>query len=90
MVALSSDAVFAAIKEKVAADPAKAKSVNGVFLYKITKDGKIAKEWSKLKGKFDQRVKVQRLRELFIMQSVRCVNRQRRKANEKHKRRLKN
>jgi hypothetical protein len=49
MVALNSDAVFAAIKEKVAADPAKAKSVNGVFLYKITKDGKVAKEWSKLK-----------------------------------------
>lgn len=47
MVALNSDAVFAAIKEKVAADPAKAKSVNGVFVYKITKDGKVAKEWSK-------------------------------------------
>lgn len=47
MATLNSDAVFAAIKEKVNADPAKAKSVNGVFLYKITKDGKIAKEWSK-------------------------------------------
>ena len=89
MVALSSDAIFAAIKEKVAADPAKAKSVNGVFLYKITKDGKVAKEWSKLKGKFDQRVKVQRLRELFIMQSVRCVNRGE-KQTKKYKRRLKN
>lgn len=48
MVQLNSDAIFAAIKEKVAADPAKAKSVNGVFLYKITKDGKVVKEWSKL------------------------------------------
>lgn len=47
MAVLNSDAVFAAIKEKVAADPSKAKSVNGVFLYKITKDGKVAKEWSK-------------------------------------------
>jgi hypothetical protein len=48
MVALNSDAVFEAIKQKVTDDPAKAKSVNGVFLYKITKDGKVAKEWSKL------------------------------------------
>jgi hypothetical protein len=47
-MALQSDAVFTAIKERVNADPAKAKSVNGVFLYKITKDGKVAKEWSKL------------------------------------------
>lgn len=46
---LNSDAIFAAIQDKVKADPAKAKSVNGVFVYKITKDGKIAKEWSKLK-----------------------------------------
>lgn len=48
-MALQSDAVFEAIKERVNADKAKAKSVNGVFLYKITKDGKVAKEWSKLK-----------------------------------------
>lgn len=47
MASLNSDAVFTAIKERVAADPAKAKSVNGVFHYKITKDGKVAKEWSK-------------------------------------------
>lgn len=47
MAQLNSDAIFTAIKEKVAADPAKAKSVNAVFLYKITKDGKVAKEWSK-------------------------------------------
>lgn len=47
-MALQSDAVFEAIKERVNADKAKAKTVNGVFLYKITKDGKIVKEWSKL------------------------------------------
>lgn len=47
MVSLNSDAIFAAIQEKVKAEPAKAKAVNGVFLYKITKDGKVAKEWSK-------------------------------------------
>lgn len=46
-MALQSDAVFEAIKERVNADKAKAKAVNGVFLYKITKDGKVAKEWSK-------------------------------------------
>lgn len=46
-MALQSDAVFEAIKERVSADKAKAKTVNGVFLYKITKDGKVAKEWSK-------------------------------------------
>lgn len=48
MTSLNSDAIFAAIKEKVDADPAKAKSVNGVFLYKITRDGKVVKEWSEL------------------------------------------
>lgn len=46
-MALESDAVFQAIKERVNEDKAKAKAVNGVFLYKITKDGKVAKEWSK-------------------------------------------
>lgn len=48
MSSLNSDAIFAAIQERVKADPAKAKSVNGVFVYKITKDGKVAKEWSEL------------------------------------------
>ena len=43
---LQSDAIFTAIKERVAADPAKAKSVNGVFAYKITKDGAVKKEWT--------------------------------------------
>lgn len=44
---LSSDAVFQKISDGIKANEAKAKSVNGVFLYKITKDGKVAKEWSK-------------------------------------------
>ena len=51
MAELQTDAIFQAIKDRVAADPAKAKSVNGVFLYKITKDGKVAKEWSKYSAK---------------------------------------
>ena len=44
---LQSDAIFGAIRDRVAADPAKAKTVNGVFAYKITKDGAVKKEWSK-------------------------------------------
>lgn len=60
MAALNSDAIFTAIADRVKADPAKAKSVNAVFLYKITKDGKVVKEWSKFicRKWFD---KVQRL-----------------------------
>lgn len=46
-VALQSDAIFERIAERVAADPAKAKAVNGVFLYKITVDGKVVNHWSK-------------------------------------------
>ncbi|CAO1409010.1 unnamed protein product [Diamesa hyperborea] len=46
MPSMNSDAVFAAIKDRVAADPAKAKAINAVFLYKITKDGSVAKEWT--------------------------------------------
>lgn len=46
MPSMNSDAVFAAIKDRVSADPAKAKAINAVFLYKITKDGSVAKEWS--------------------------------------------
>jgi len=45
--ALKSDAVFEFIIDQVKADPNKAKSVGGVFLYKITKDGKEVKQWSK-------------------------------------------
>jgi len=43
---LQSDAIFEFIIEQVKADPNKAKSVGGVFLYKITKDGKVVKEWT--------------------------------------------
>lgn len=45
--ALKSDAIFEFISDQVKADPKKAKSVGGLFLYKITKDGKEAKQWSK-------------------------------------------
>jgi 3-hydroxyacyl-CoA dehydrogenase/3a,7a,12a-trihydroxy-5b-cholest-24-enoyl-CoA hydratase len=45
---LQSDAIFAAIKDRVAAEPEKAKSINGVFLYKITEGGSVKKQWSKL------------------------------------------
>lgn len=45
-MSLDSDAVFGRIKDRVAEEPAKAKAVNAVFVYKITKDGKVAKEWS--------------------------------------------
>lgn len=44
---LESDAIFEYIIDQVKAQPAKAKSINGIFLYKITVDGKPAKEWSK-------------------------------------------
>lgn len=44
---LKSDAIFEFIIDQVKADPSKAKSIGGVFLYKITKDGKEAKQWSK-------------------------------------------
>lgn len=47
---LQSDAVFGAIKDRVDGEPAKAKSVNGVFVYKITENGKVVKEWSKYFG----------------------------------------
>lgn len=43
---LKSDAVFEFIIEQVKNDPGKAKSVGGVFHYKITKDGKEVKQWS--------------------------------------------
>uniref|UniRef100_A0A7G3AMN8 Peroxisomal multifunctional enzyme type 2 n=2 Tax=Lutzomyia longipalpis TaxID=7200 RepID=A0A7G3AMN8_LUTLO len=43
---LQSDAIFGAIKDRVDGEPAKAKSVNGVFSYKITENGKVVKEWT--------------------------------------------
>lgn len=48
-MSLQSDAVFQKIIDGLKDNEAKAKAVNGVFLYKITKGGKVAKEWSKLK-----------------------------------------
>lgn len=44
---LKSDAIFETIAEKVEAEPAKAKAINAIFLYNITKDGKQIKQWSK-------------------------------------------
>ena len=49
---LQSDAVFATIKDRIDADPAKAKSINAVFAYKITKNGEVAKTWSKFSIKY--------------------------------------
>ncbi|XP_050514402.1 peroxisomal multifunctional enzyme type 2 isoform X1 [Diabrotica virgifera virgifera] len=43
---LKSDAIFEFIIDQVKADPSKAKSVGGVFLYNITKDGKQVKQWT--------------------------------------------
>lgn len=43
---LQSDAIFEFIIDQVKADPGKAKTVGGVFLYNITKDGKQVKQWS--------------------------------------------
>ncbi|XP_055841200.1 peroxisomal multifunctional enzyme type 2 [Episyrphus balteatus] len=45
-MALSSDAVFQKIIDGVKDNEAKAKSVNAVFQFKITKDGKVSKEWT--------------------------------------------
>lgn len=44
---LKSDIIFKTISERINENIEKAKSVNGVFLYNITKDGQIAKKWSK-------------------------------------------
>lgn len=44
---LNSDGIFQNIKDRVKEDPAKAKSVNAVFLFKITSNGSVAKEWSR-------------------------------------------
>uniref|UniRef100_V5GL08 Peroxisomal multifunctional enzyme type 2 n=1 Tax=Anoplophora glabripennis TaxID=217634 RepID=V5GL08_ANOGL len=43
---LKSDAIFEFIIDQVKADPNKAKSVGGLFLYNITKDKKQAKQWT--------------------------------------------
>nr|CAI5840992.1 unnamed protein product [Callosobruchus analis] len=43
---LRSDAIFEFIIDEVKKNPQKAKSIGGVFLYKITKDKKEAKQWT--------------------------------------------
>jgi len=45
-VKLNSDAIFQGIQDKIDANLAKAKQVNGVFLYKILDSGKVVKEWT--------------------------------------------
>lgn len=42
---LASDAVFAKIKDRINEDPERAKKINAVFLYHITKSGKPVKKW---------------------------------------------
>ncbi|XP_031618010.1 peroxisomal multifunctional enzyme type 2 [Contarinia nasturtii] len=45
-VELKSDVIFQTISERIKENIEKAKSVNGIFLYNITKDGQIAKKWT--------------------------------------------
>lgn len=44
--ALNSDGVFIRIRDAVKTNKAKAKTVNGVFLFNITNEGKTAKQWT--------------------------------------------
>lgn len=44
-VSLQSDALFVKINDRIKEDLARAKQINGIFLYNITKDGKTAKQW---------------------------------------------
>lgn len=43
---LKSDGLFAKIIEEVNKNQAMAKSINGIFLYNITENGKTVKQWS--------------------------------------------
>lgn len=43
---LQSDAIFANIKERINENPDRAKNINGIFLYKITSGGRVAKQWT--------------------------------------------
>ena len=43
---LVSNAVFDTIKQKIKENPKEAKAINGVFLYKITKNGKESAIWT--------------------------------------------
>lgn len=54
---LESDAIFEYIADQLKQDPSKGKSVNGIFLYKITKNGKQAKQWSEYRKSWGQRSK---------------------------------
>lgn len=45
---LPSDAVFQGMQERIDSNPALIKSINGVFLYYITKNGKVTSTWSKI------------------------------------------
>lgn len=51
-VTLQSDAVFGKIKDRIDEDMEKAKKINAVFLYHITKNGKPVKKWGKLFNSF--------------------------------------
>lgn len=46
-ITLKTDVIFKVIGERIGENVEKAKAVNGIFLYNITKDGQIAKKWSK-------------------------------------------
>lgn len=44
---LPSDAVFQGMQERIDSNPNLVKSINGVFMYHITKNGKVTSTWSK-------------------------------------------
>lgn len=44
---LKTKAIFEEIARMIKEDPEKAKGLNAVFAYRITKDGKIVSDWSK-------------------------------------------
>lgn len=47
---LTSDVVFDGMQERIRSDPSLCKKINGVFLYNVTKGGKVAAVWSKCRG----------------------------------------
>jgi len=44
---LPSDAVFQGMQERIDSNPSLIKSINGVFVYHITTNGKVVSTWSK-------------------------------------------
>ncbi|XP_026321012.1 non-specific lipid-transfer protein-like 1 [Hyposmocoma kahamanoa] len=44
--ALKSDEVFQRVKNEIANNPDLAKSINGIFLYNVTENGKTTKQWT--------------------------------------------